>query len=103
MSKQLRNTSALSFNSEEGSACYEVRLPRLAQQGREWRGPCPVHRGDDDNPAVYPETGAAFCHSQCNRGWDMVGFEMARTGTDFSRAITFAIARALGIDVEANG
>jgi hypothetical protein len=59
---------------------YRVRVPGLKQSGREWRGRCPVHRGEGDNFAVNSETGLAFCHSQCGRGWNLFQLEEELSG-----------------------
>ena len=32
------------------------------------------------------ETGFAYCHSQCNHGWEILSFGMERSGLDFGRA-----------------
>jgi len=45
---------ALDFNSSEVASYYRTRFPDLKQSGPEWRGPCPVHQGDDANFAVKP-------------------------------------------------
>jgi len=66
---------ALDFNSSEVASYYRTRFPDLKQSGPEWRGPCPVHQGDDANFAVNPENGLAYCHSQCGRGWNILQLE----------------------------
>src|ERR1700683_1605430 len=76
-----------SFTKGEIAAFYAARLPALRQRGKEWRGPCPVHKGKDDNFAVDPETGLAFCHSRCKEGWDIVALQRALTGQTFKEAI----------------
>ncbi len=55
-------------------------MPKLKRQGREWRGPCPIHNGKRDSFAVNPETGQWMCHSECGRGGDMIALEAALTG-----------------------
>jgi len=65
----------LEFTTSEISVYYGERLPKLPQRGREWRGPCPVHGGKRDSFAVNPETGAAYCHSSCAKGWNPITFE----------------------------
>jgi replicative DNA helicase len=71
----------------EISAYYQERVPAMAQPDkREWRGPCPVHNGTGLNFSVQSETGFAYCHSQCNQGWDVIGLEMALSGCDFATA-----------------
>ncbi len=79
--------SAITFTSGEVSIYYAARVPHLKQRrATEWRGNCPIHDGKDDNFAVNTETGEAFCHSQCGRGWDMLAVEQALSGTDFKTA-----------------
>jgi len=68
------------FNRAEVASYYRARLPDLPQNGPEWRGPCPVHRGDDANFAVNPDNGLAFCHSQCGRGWSILQLEHEISG-----------------------
>lgn len=75
------------FTPAEVSIYYAVRCPHLKQVGHgEWRGGCVVHGGKDPNFAAKAATGQGFCHSQCNRGWDMIGLEMALTGATFKEA-----------------
>lgn len=70
---------ASEFNAAEVASYYRARLPTLKQAGPEWRGACPVHQGDDDNFAVNPENGLAYCHSQCGRGWSILQLEQQIT------------------------
>jgi len=72
--------SKLPFNPTEISAYYRERAPKVAQVGSEWRGPCPIHDGTDDNFTVNPNTGMAYCHSQCGKGWSIMQFENALSG-----------------------
>jgi hypothetical protein len=45
------------------TAYHTARAPRVRQRGHEWRGPCPIHDGRDDNFAVNAaDTGLWFCH-----------------------------------------
>src|SRR5579871_1018273 len=74
------------FSDSEVRAYYAARVPELKQAGAEWRGICPVHRGERDSFAVNPETGDAFCHSQCGRGWDILALEQLLSDTDFMTA-----------------
>lgn len=76
----------MTFTASEVRTYYSVRLPKLRQAGREWRGPCPVHGGKDDNFAVSAETGLAQCHSQCKRGWDLISLEMELERVAFPKA-----------------
>jgi putative DNA primase/helicase len=70
----------------EIAAYYAVRMPRLNQRGREWRGPCPIHDGKDDNFSVNAENGTWYCHSVCGRGGSAFDLEMALTNADFRTA-----------------
>lgn len=75
----------MDFTSSEISEYYQHRVPRMAQPDRrEWRGACPAHGGQDLNFAVDSDTGRAFCHSACGRGWgDLIALEMELSGLDF--------------------
>ncbi len=70
----------------EVSIYYAARLPGLRQIGNQWRCPCRVHNGKDDNFSVEAETGLWYCHSQCGRGGSVYDLEMALTNTDFRTA-----------------
>ena len=76
--------SAITFSAYEVSAYYAARVPHLKQRrAAEWRGPCPIHHGKDDNFAVDRETGMWFCHSACGRGGDILALEATLIGGDF--------------------
>lgn len=77
---------AHAFSAAEVAAYYRFRLPKLRQSGPEWRAACPVHKGNRDSFAVSPETGQAFCHSKCARGWDLISLEQELAGVDFKTA-----------------
>lgn len=79
----------------EVSAYYAARVPQLPQRGQQWRGPCPIHDGQDDNFAVEAETGLWFCHSQCARGGSVYDLEIALSNADF-RAAANEVRRILG-------
>ena len=64
------------FTPSEVSVYYAARAPKVRQNGREWRGPCPIHNGTGDNFTVNAETGMWYCHSQCGRGGSMFDLEM---------------------------
>ena len=67
---------------------YRTRVPKLKRHGgREWRGPCPIHKGKRDSFAVNQETGVWMCHSECGRGGDIVALEMELTGASREDAI----------------
>ena len=76
------------FSPAEIANYYRARLPDLKQIGPEWRGHCPVHTGEDDNFAVNPDNGLAFCHSQCGRGWNMLQLEHELSGRDWRECRT---------------
>src|ERR1035437_9090484 len=78
--------SAITFSAREVSSYYAARVPHLKQAGAEFRGPCPVHEGKKNSFAVNPATGQAYCHSQCGRGWNMIGLERELTGAGFAAA-----------------
>ena len=65
---------------------YAVRVPNLKRsQGRESRGPCPIHDGKDDN-FVVNEIGEWYCHSRCGRGGGIIALEMALSNADYKTA-----------------
>jgi putative DNA primase/helicase len=80
-------SGAIIFTPCEIASYFALRVPRLRQtRGPEWRGPCPVHRGEDDNFAVDSKTGRWFCHSGCQRGGDILLLERELTGAQFKEA-----------------
>jgi len=54
--------NGITFTRTEISRYYELRVPDMPQRGREWRGPCPIHKGKDPNFAVEPDTGRGFAN-----------------------------------------
>lgn len=77
----------MTFTQSEVRSYYAIRVPSLnLTTHREWRGKCPVHQGTNPNFAVNSETGLAQCHSQCQRGWDLISLEQELSGVDFPRA-----------------
>ena len=84
-------------------AYYKDRLPKLSQRDQEWRCPCPIHGGKRDSLAVNAETGQAYCHATCDRGWDVPAFEQALSGCDFRTAVR-QISQIVGRDLsQGNG
>src|ERR1019366_5299554 len=83
------------FTAAEVKRFYSIRLPKLRQTGEEWRGPCPVHKGERDSFAVDAETGRACCHSKCGRGWDMIGLQQELCAQPFGNAKS-EVYRAVG-------
>ena len=92
----------ITLSPQNVHAYYANRLPKLPQRGQEWRGPCPIHDGKRDSLAVQAETGRAYCHSTCSRGWDIPGFEQALSSCDFPTAIKH-ISQIVGRDLSNNG
>ena len=86
---------ALDFSPEEVRAYYAARVPGLKPSGGELRGPCPIHKGTRASFAVNPHNGQAYCHSQCARGWDIVGLERELSGATFNEAKN-AVFRIVG-------
>lgn len=77
------------FTESEIRTYYTSRIPDLKWLGRrEIRCGCPVHQGTDPNFSINTVTGMALCHSQCGRGWDMIGLEQELLGCDFPTAKT---------------
>src|SRR5579883_3031787 len=74
---------------------YADRTPDIKRKGDEWRGPCPIHKGKDDNFAVEPSSGVWYCHSQCGRGGSLAQLEMELTGADFNTAVS-AVCEIIG-------
>jgi hypothetical protein len=101
--------SPITFTPGQVSIYYAARVSKLKQRGREWRGPCPIHSRDgrqhDDNFAVKSQTGEAFCHSVCGRGWDIIALEMELTGADFrtAKAAVFRLVGRVEPDYRRNG
>ena len=78
----------IEYSGADIARYYAVRIPSLLQKGKEWRGPCPVHGGERDSFSVDSATGMAFCHSQCDRGWDIIALEQELGSKDFIGAKT---------------
>jgi hypothetical protein len=93
----------VSFTRSEIAAFYAASVPALRQtRSKEWRGPCPVHKGEDDNFAVEAETGRAFCFSTCNKGWDVIGLQQTLTRQTFKMAAA-EVNRIVGRPEPKNG
>lgn len=74
----------IEFSQSEIAAYYAARVPGVKQTRTTiWRGPCPIHNGKNPNFAVCADTGQAFCHSGCGKGFDILGVEMELTGRPF--------------------
>lgn len=88
------------FTASQAATYYAVRAPRISQRGAEWRGPCPLHRGANDEAlAIVPSTGEWKCFSgQCGGG-DIYRFEELLTGKAFPKAKVF-VDELLQLDVQ---
>ena len=75
------------FTPREIQRYYTARGLKLKQQGRELRGPCPIHSGERDSFALNPLTGCWYCHSECGHGGSLIGLEMELSGKDYSTAL----------------
>lgn len=76
----------MEFSESEVRSYFGIRAPKLKQNGRQLRGPCPVHSGKDDNFSVELSSGMSFCHSRCGQGWDMISLEESLMGRKFADA-----------------
>ena len=66
---------------------YFTQFTPLVKDGREWRGPCPLHGGHGLNLVIDPETGQWYCHSQCRKGGDSFSFIQELKGFSFPEAV----------------
>ena len=82
--------SVRTLTSGEVSTYYHFRVPDLRQDGSEWRGPCPIHKGSRDSFAVVRDTGEWFCHSGCQAGGTIFRLE-----TELTRETGKAAARSV--------
>lgn len=89
------------FTRQQILAWAAERLPNLKPTGKDLRGPCPIHNGTRPNFWFNPQTGGAFCHSECGRGWGIVGLEAALTGATEAEALR-EVCRIIGAP-EPNG
>jgi len=76
-----------SFYPFEVRRYYETQVPDLRLSHlREWRGPCPIHKGKRWSFAVNADTGLWRCFSKCGCGGDIIGLERVLAGADFVTA-----------------
>jgi 5S rRNA maturation endonuclease (ribonuclease M5) len=87
-----------------------VSLEDLAQQagtklhraGNDWRGKCPLHKGDNPTAfSVYVGEGGYerwHCHTKCNAGGDAIDFVQRWQGLDFMGAVKY-LAETLHLDL----
>ncbi len=75
------------FTPAEVAAYYASRVPAVRQtNARRWRGPCPVHNGENPSFSVDAATGLWHCFSGCSRGGDIIALEIELSGADFRTA-----------------
>ena len=74
------------FTRGDVARYFATRFPQMSQRGKEWRIPCPVHHGERDSFSVNSETGLCFCHSKCDRGFDILQLEIETQRVDFVAA-----------------
>ncbi len=87
-----------------------VSLEELAQQagtklhraGNDWRGTCPLHKGDNPTAfSVYVGEGGLerwHCHTKCDAGGDAIDFVQRWQGLDFMGAVKY-LAEYLHLDM----
>ncbi len=63
----------------------------LRRVGRSYRGPCPIHRGEDPNFSVDPERGLFKCFV-CDEGGDGIELWMHVRGVTFAEAVREMVA-----------
>lgn len=80
------------FTQAEIAEYYRLRVPRLNQRGRQWRCPCPLHRGKHYSFSVNAETGCWYCFADCGRGGSLIDLEIEFTGADFRTALSSVFA-----------
>ena len=76
---------------------------KLHQTGRELRGPCPLHKGDNRTAfSIYTDDNGRerwHCHTDCNTGGDAIDFVRRWCGMDFIDAVKYLAEYAgLGLD-----
>ncbi len=74
------------YSPEDVRRYIAARLPELRRTGGEWRGPCPVHKGERDSFSMLGETGASQCFSACARGWNLPELERDLNGGNLNEA-----------------
>jgi CHC2-type zinc finger protein len=92
----------LKFSRAEIRVAYESLLPGLITHGKEWRTACPIHNGKNPNLAINSESGFAYCHSRCRKGWDLPRFVSALRSTGFEAAMK-ELSQLLGRNLSHNG
>lgn len=85
----------ITLSPPEVAIYFALRVPGLRQRGKRWRGRCPIHRGKQDSFSVNPAIGLWRCWSECGRGGDTIGLEMALTGATWREAVA-EVERIIG-------
>lgn len=73
----------------------------LKRVGKSWRGPCPLHGGDDPNFSVVPDDQIFKCFV-CGEGGDVFSFVMKHLGHDFPEAVRW-LGDRVGVEVRERG
>lgn len=75
---------------------------KLHQTGNDWRGKCPLHKGDNLTAfSVYVGEGGFerwHCHTKCDAGGDAIDFVQRWQGLDFMGAVKY-LAETLHLDL----
>jgi DNA primase len=69
----------------------------LKKVGKSFRGPCPLHGGDDPNFSIVPDQQIFKCFV-CGEGGDVFSFVMKHLGHDFPEAVRW-VGERVGIQV----
>lgn len=84
----MSKSGSITFTPAEIKSYYSARIPKLVAHGNEWRARCVIHDGKrPDSLAIDKETGKWKCHSECQKGGDILEFEMELTGCEFKNAL----------------
>lgn len=73
----------------------------LKRVGKSWRGPCPLHDGDDPNFSIDPGRQIFKCFV-CGEGGDVFSFAMKHLGLDFPEAVRH-VGERVGVEVPEEG
>lgn len=74
---------------------------QLKRVGKSWRGPCPLHDGDDPNFSIDPGRQIFKCFV-CGEGGDVYSFLMKHLGMEFPEAVRH-VAERVGIEIPEEG
>jgi DNA primase len=78
----------------------------LHQSGHEFRGACPLHKGDNRTAfSIYADDDGRqrwFCHTRCNTGGDAIDFVRRWRGLDFIKAVK-TLAELAGVSLDELG